>query len=448
MYRQLYQLMRLGGNPRRELRALTYTQEFERNQWLSPEELQQISWRKLKKLLDHAYTNVPFYRRRFQEVDLTPQDIQTEEDFRRLPFLTKEDIRQHTDLLLATNFAKHQLRRDVTSGSTGVPLILYREYDHSAVDVAAFTRFRRWFGYEPGDKIAWIWGRRGDMPTNITFKQHLKRERWLDGYCPTPENFGEFAKMLSRWKPDLIAGYGNVIYLFAQYLSSQGISAIRPKVIETTGMTIWPHERKLIEQVFQCPVSDRYSSHEAGAVIAAECPEGNKHIFSDFCYVEILQDGRPVAPGEMGEVIITPLHSFGMPLLRYRMADIATFSDQPCSCGRGLPVLRELAGRTTSIFTLPSGKLLYGGIFRHLVLQDATAISRFKVHQYTKEKIEVCLERGVNFDESVVELIRHRCLKLLEGEPVELTITVTAEMPTTAAGKFLVTTSDVPIAFN
>lgn len=445
MYRQLYRLMRLL-NPR-ELRTLKYTRELERNQWLSPDELKQVSWRKLKALLDHAYVNVPFYRQRFQDIGLRPQDICTEEDFRHFPLLTKDDIRQSLDSLLATNYSKNTMTRTVTSGSTGVPLVLYRERDHSCADVAAFTRSYRWFGCEPGDKIAWIWGRLDGAP-KLTVKQRIKRERWLDGFCLTPESIREFAEMLSRWKPSIIAGYANIIYVFAEYLASRNITSIRPKVVQTTGMAIWPHERELIERVFQCPVSDRYSSHEAGAIIAAECPEGGKHVFSDFCYVEIVTDGRPAAPGELGEVIITPLYSFGMPLIRYRMEDIATFAGNQCACGRGLPVLRELVGRAPSILTLPSGKLLYGGAFRRLVLNDTPAVRRFRVHQYSKEKIEVFLERDRGFDDSVVDLIRERCLKLLDGEPVELTITATDEMPMTPAGKLLVTTSDVPVAFN
>jgi phenylacetate-CoA ligase len=445
MYRQLYRLMRLAQP--REFRTLRYTQELERNQWLSPDELQQLSWRKLKTLLDHAYTYVPFYRQRFQEIGLTPQDIRTEEDFRQIPLLTKDDIRENTDLLLATNYAKDKMTRKATSGSTGVPLVLYRDLDYNSADVAAFTRFRRWFGCEPGDKIAWIWGRRGDISALSTLKQRLKRERWLDGYRPTPAVLQQFAEMLLQWQPTILAGYENVIYLFAEYLHSQNVTGIRPKVVETTAVTVWPHERELIERVFQAPVCDRYSSHEAGAVISAECPQRSKHIFSDFCYVEILADERPVPPGEMGEVVITPLYSFGMPLIRYRMADIATFASDPCPCGRGLPVLRDLVGRAGSIFTLPSGKLLYGGIFRH-ALTDLIAIRRFRFHQYSKDKIEVFLQRGEGFDDSVVSVVRESCLKLLDGEPVELKITVSDDMPTTAAGKLLVATSDVPVSFN
>ena len=201
MYRQLYRLMRLAQP--REFRTLKYTQELERNQWLSPDELQQLSWQKLKTLLDHAYTHVPFYRQRFQEIGLTAQDIRTEEDFRQIPLLTKDDIRENTDLLLATNYAKDKMTRKATSGSTGVPLVLYRDVDYNSADVAAFTRFRRWFGCEPGDKIAWIWGRRGDIAARPTLKQRLKRERWLDGYRPTPAALQQFAEMLLQWQPTL-----------------------------------------------------------------------------------------------------------------------------------------------------------------------------------------------------------------------------------------------------
>lgn len=447
MYRNFYQLIRFAVNYRRELRLMDHLREFERNQWLNTEELRQVSWQKLKQLLEHAYVNVPFYQQRFREVGLTPADIRTEADFLHLPLLTKEDINKHTDLLLARNYHKNQLKRDVTSGSTGVPLVLFRERDHDIVDVAAFIRYRHWFGCEPGDKIAWIWGRRGDI-SGLTLTQRLKRERWLDGYRPTPEKLQQYAEMLLKWKPAIIAGYGNVIYVFAEYLRSQQITGIQPKVIETTGMTIWPHEREIIAQVFQCPVSDRYGSHEAGAMIAGECSEHSKHIFNDFCYVEVLADEQPAKPGQMGEVIITPLYTFGMPLIRYRMADIAVLADKPCPCGRGLPVLDNLVGRTTSIFTLPSGKLLYGGIFRHIVLKDTLAIRQFRVHQSDKNQIEIFLQPGKEFDETIVSQVKQRCLAILEGEPVNLTITVTDDISTTAAGKFLVTTSDVPVSFN
>lgn len=423
--------------------------ELERNQWLSRAELQAVAWRKLKALLDHAYRHVPFYRQQFAALGLTPRDIQTPADFERLPLLTKEEVRTHLDLLIADNMDRAALERVVTSGSTGEPFITYHDWRYRAANVAAFARSRRWFGWEFGDKIAWFWGRRSELPQTFweRLQNQIKQERWMDGFRPTPERIQAFAEELRRWQPELVAGYTNVIYLFARFLAEHHVTEIRPKMVETTAMNLWPHERELIQTVFQCPISDRYGSHESGSVVAAECPLGNRHLFQDFCYVEILANGQPAAAGEPGEVVTTPLYAYGMPLIRFRVGDVAVLDEAECACGRGLPLMRDIVGRVTSLFTLPSGRLLYGGVFRHLVLKDMLSVRRLQVHQYSKEKIEVILERGEGFDDSVVPVVRERCLKLLAGEPVELVITVTDEIPTTASGKHLVTISDVPVNF-
>jgi phenylacetate-CoA ligase len=179
-----------------------------------------------------------------------------------------------------------------------VPFVIYRDHISDATWVAAFARSRRWFGWEFGDKVAWIWGRRDEM--SQSFKQRLifwlKQEQWLHGYHPTAAMLQQYAEVLARCKPDLLAAYANVIYPFAQYLDTNKITGIRPKMMETGGMVIEPHERQLIEQVFQCPVSDRYGSHETVSPVAAECPQGRRHIFSDLCYLEFLVDGRPADP--------------------------------------------------------------------------------------------------------------------------------------------------------
>jgi len=427
-----------------------YELELESNQWLKREEIQQIAWQKLKKLLDHAYENVPFYRQRFDKIGLMPQDIRTEADFCQIPLLTKDDIRENSELLIAKNFNKNKMQRQVTSGSTGVPFVTYYDHHFMAANVAAFSRSRRWFGWEFGDKVAWLWLRYEDCPQNFKEKMisFVKRERWMDGMRPTQQKMQDFAKIWVRWKPDLVAGMGNVIHLFAMYLDNQNITDIRPKFVETTGMKLWPHERELIERVFQCPVSDRYGSFESGSVVAIECPQGSRHVFQDFCHVEILRNGKPAPYGEPGEVVTTPLYAFGMPIIRFRLDDVAVWDDKICPCGRGLPLMRDIVGRVTSIFTLPSGRFLYGGAFRHLVLKDSTNIKRFRVHQYSKDKIEISLEKAAGFDDSLVDLVHARCLELLAGEPVELTIQVVDELPTAVSGKLLVTTSDVPVRLN
>lgn len=448
MYRQFYRWS-WQIRPKKSL-VLEYSRELEQNQWHQTSELSEISWRKLKQLIDHAYENVPFYRRRFQEIGLAPQDIQTEQDLLHIPLTTKDDVRENQDQLIAAGFTREKMKRVVTSGSTGVPFVTYLDEYFEAANIAAYTRARRWFGWEFGDKVAWVWGRREAMPDTVKEKliHRLKREKWMDGFHPTRERIQSFAETLAHWKPHLIAGYGNVILLLAQYVLSEKNLVVRPRFVELTAMKMWPHERELVKQAFKCPVTDRYGSHETGSIVVYECPEGNRHIFSDLCHLEVLVAGKPARPGEPGEVVATPLYAYGMPMIRFRVGDVATLGEGQCPCGRGLPLMQDVEGRVTGIFTLPSGRPLYGGAFRHLVLKDSTAIRRFRVHQHARDKIEVTLEKGEGFDDSVVDLVRKRCENLLGDEPVELTITVTDHIPMTASGKHLVTTSDVPYQLN
>lgn len=445
MYRQLYRLMRIIRP--REFRSLKYSRELERNQWLSRDELEHIEWQKLKKLLDHAYANVPFYRQRFQQVGLTPADIQTKKDFCRIPLLSKDDIRAHEDELIAQNYAEG-MKRDTTSGSTGIPIGVYHDHNYVPMENAAFTRLRRWFGVEPGDKAAWIWGRRDDLPADTWSARlitALKRERWLNAFRVSDEEMQSFAEMLVEWQPDYLVGYATSVYLFARHVSSHHIAEIHLKAVETTAGTLWPHERQMIEETFDCQVFDRYGSHETGH-IAAECEYGRMHIACDVCCVQILTGGKPVSEGEVGEIVVTPLYNYGMPLIRYRIGDVGSWDTQACPCGRGLPALHEIVGRTNSIITLPSGKYLYGGIFL-TILEDVLEIQQFRVHQPTKNKLEILLEKGDGFRQETIDLVHERTIKLLGDEPINVSILATNEIPPTVSGKYLVTTSDVPVEF-
>jgi phenylacetate-CoA ligase len=446
MYRQLYQLMRMIRP--REFLSRKYLRELEQNQWLSQDELRHLEWQKLKQLLDHAYANVPFYHERFTQVGLTPADIQTRADFCRVPLLSKDDIRTHVDDLIAQNYPKSRMRRDSTSGSTGIPLVVYHDHHSVPLDNAAFTRSRRWFGVEPGDKAAWIWGRKDDLPADVWSARlitALKRERWFNAFRVSDEEMQGFAQMLAEWQPDYLVGYATSIYHFARYVSSHHISKIHFKAVETTAGTLFPYQRQVIEETFGCKVFDRYGSHEVGH-IAAECEHGRMHIFCDVAYVEVLSNGKPTSKKEIGEIVVTPLYNYGMPLIRFRIGDAGILDTRACPCGRGLPILRELVGRTNSIITLPSGKYLYGGIFL-TILEDILEIQQFRVYQPARDKLEILLEKGDGFSQETIGLVRRRAIKLLADESVEVSILATDEILPTANGKYLVTTSDVPIDF-
>jgi phenylacetate-CoA ligase len=446
MYRYLYRFIRIARP--REFLSLKYLRELERSQWLSQDELQHVAWQKLKRLLDHAYENVPFYRQRFQRMGITPQGIQTREDFSQFPLLSKHDIRVHGDDLIAQNYAKSRMQRDSTSGSTGIPIVVYHDHHYDPIGYAAVTRSRRWFGVEPGDKGAWIWGRRDDVPADTwsaRLTTAIKRERWLNAFRVSDEEMQRFAEKLVEWQPDYLAGYVTSVYFFAHHVSSHHITGIRLKAVETTAETLWPHQRQMIEKTFNCQVFDNYSSHEAG-YISAECRHGRMHIFCDVCYIEVLTgDGRP-SEGGIGEIVVTPLYSYGMPLVRFRIGDVGVLNTEPCPCGRGLPVLREVVGRVNSFITLPSGKYLHSRIFP-TILDDILEIQQFRIHQSAKDELEILLERGDGFSQQTIDLVRTRATKLLGDEPVKISIRATDEILPTASGKYLVVSSDVPPDF-
>ena len=446
MYRYLYRLMRMIRP--QEFLSLKYLRELERNQWLSQDELQHIAWQKLKRLLDHAYENVPFYRQRFQRMGITPENIQTRGDFRQVPLLSKDDIRAHGDDLIAQNYTKGRMQRDSTSGSTGIPIVVHHDHHYDPIGCATVTRSRRWFGVEPGDKVAWIWGRRDDLPAD-TWSARLitafKRERWLNAFRVSDEEMQAFAEMLVEWQPDYLAGYATSVCFFAHHVFSHHITGIRLKAVETTAETLWPRQRQMIEETFNCQVFDNYSSHETG-FISAECKHSRMHIFCDVCYVEVLTDEERPSEGESGEIVITPLYSYGMPLVRFRIGDVGVLDTEPCPCGRGLPVLHEIVGRVNSFITLPSGKYLHSRIFP-TILDDILEIQQFRIHQSAKDELEILLKKGNRFGQETIDLVRTRATNLLGDEPVKISIRATDEILPTASGKYLIVSSDVPIDF-
>lgn len=422
-------------------------QELERNQWLSPEGLRALQLQKIQQIVEHAYVNVPFYRQRFVEIGLHPGDIKTLEDFHQLPVLTKQDIRTHLEALVARNLPHRVLHPEATGGSTGEPLVFFVSDDFRRWNAAVTARARSWYGYQPGSKQAWIWGADRDLPHwrwSERFKARLRRQRWLHAFNMGKEQMETFAQTLVRFKPKFIFGYVSSIYLFARYLQGEKIT-IRPEVVETSAEKLYDFQRELIEQVFGCPVVDLYGSREFGC-IASQCLSGGMHIADDVRYVEIITDGQPAAPGQIGEVVITDLTNYAMPFLRYKIGDLASYTDKPCSCGRGLSVLREVIGRTTDIFTTPSGKLISGLYFVHR-LRGAPGIERFQVHQPSKDTIEILFEASEGVDETWLEN-RWREFQEHIGPDVRLYIKRVKQIPPTPAGKHLFTKSEVPVSFS
>lgn len=439
MYSNLYKWTRLfypGGMLKNQR-----LQELEKTQWLSPSELETWQFEKIKQLVKYAYEHVPYYHDKYQHLDIHPEDIKSFKDFQALPFLTREDINNNLESLVSPEMRSIALPNS-TGGSTGQPMQFFSEKAFSYWDNALELRGRGWYGVQEGDKLAWVWGAARDM-RNWSWKTRLSaailRERYLNAFDMTEEKMQAFAKMLVRWRPTMFRAYASALTLFAQFVKENGITGICPKVIETTAEKVTEPQRQLLEEVFQCPVADWYTARELGT-IAFQCPKRGLHV-AETRYLEVVANGQVVGPEQLGEVVITSTHQFAMPLIRYKQGDMAIYESKPCSCGRGLPVLREVVGRIQDFLVTADGRFVHGGYFPH-TFREWPEISRYQVYQPDRKHLEVRLicKHEVNsiWMDNMQKELHHRF-----GDSMQISLKIVDHFELTRAGKHRFIISDV-----
>lgn len=438
VYERAYRILRRlwhGGPATRR-----HGRELERTQWLSRPELEAWQFEKVKDLIRHAYERVPFYRERYQREGFDPRDIKSWADFQSLPFLTREDITGRLDDLVARPW-RGPLQAEWTGGSTGHPLHFYVEDDFWWWNAALEIRGRGWHGIREGEKIAWAWGSPRDLPRpglKDRMKARLKRQRFLDADRLTVPGMEVFAQTLLRWRPAMIRAYPSTLTLFARFLRDRGIVGIRPRLVETSAEKVSEPQRRLFEEVFGCPVADCYSGRELGT-IAYTCDKGSLHV-CETRLLETIADEKTVQPGVMGEIAITSLHQYAMPLIRYKNGDLGVYETAGCPCGRGLPALREVVGRINDMLVTDTGAFVHTGFldYRFSLRPD---ILRYQVYQPSVRRLEVRLVCRKSVSEAWREELRGE-LQARFGPTVEILIRVVDDIPLTPAGKHRVVISD------
>jgi phenylacetate-CoA ligase len=444
MYSGIYRTMRLfwpgGQETRRHLR------ELERTQWLSRPELEALQLRKIQQLVKYAYEHVPYYRERYQREDIHPDDIKSLKDFQALPFLTKEDVNNRLDALVSPEY-RDQLQPESTGGSTGEPMRFFFEDSFWWWNAALEFRGRGWHRVREGDKMAWVWGAQRDMPgwsRAGRLKARIMRQRFLNAYTLTKASMQAFAEMIVRWQPAMFRAYPSALSLFAQFIKERGITDIRPRLIETTAEKVTELQRELFEEVFHCPVADCYSARELGT-IAYQCEAGGLHV-CETRHLEIVADGQVVPPGQLGEVVVTSLHQFAMPFIRYKNDDMGIHGADNCPCGRGLPVLREVVGRTADFLVTVDGQFVHG-VFLASIFRVRPVVIRFQAYQPDKQHLEVRLVCKQDVDAAWLEEVRQE-LQARFGEGMQISLQVVDDIELTPAGKHRFIISEVKPDFS
>jgi phenylacetate-CoA ligase len=383
------------------------------NQWLSPSKLREIQERKLRRLISHAYANVPYYRRLFDSAGLKPADIRGLSDLEKIPTTSKVRLlEQPLEEITARGIDLSRCRITTTSGTTGVPFkIYYRRKDLTRINFG-WVRTYLAHGMKIRHRIGAFQGwRHEDVKT--AWYEHLgvwkrKTLSLLDG----PD---EWIPELRKWRPQVIMGYAMTLRLLGSAIQRRMVRDIRPEMIFHTSGLISDQDRQFISGAFGSKVIDIYGSDEGGS-IAWECSEcKGYHINSDLLVLEIIGDGKAVRPGTEGEVVITNLQSFAMPLIRYRHGDIAAVSPEDPSCGRGLPLLKKIQGRIDDFIVLPSGNRISPHPF-YWALLLVPGISQWRVIQETKDLLKVEVVPGGDFRADGPSMIEANLRKLVKDE--------------------------------
>ena len=426
----------------RRRRTLAYLAEYERNQWLQPEQIAALQWTKLKRLIEHCHREVPYYQRRWRELGMQPGDIRSIADYQRLPVLTKHDIRSHFEELKADSF-RGQLLYKNTGGSTGEPLRFGYTRESNDRRTAVMWRGYEWAGARMGRRSLFLWGGAvGDPTRSHQIKDRLYHgafgRRILNTFTMNESNLASYADAIDRYRPEIIVAYVGPLVRLAQWLIAERRPVFRPQAILGAAEALHEFQRQIIEQAFGCPAYNTYGCREF-MLIASECEQRNGlHVNADHLVVET---GVPAA-AEGGDIVITDLHNYGMPFLRYVNGDLATPDARACACGRGLPLLRRIEGRKLDAIRSADGRILPGEFFPHM-LKDVAGLRRYQVVQRALDHLDLLIVRGDDFDDSALDYIRREVAKVL-GDSVEVRCHFVDDIPLTKTGKFRVTVSELP----
>ncbi|WP_266182497.1 phenylacetate--CoA ligase family protein [Dyella humicola] len=426
--------------------TLAWLDAYERDQWLAPEQVAALQFERLKRLLDHCYREVPYYRTRWRALDIDPGDIRSLDDVARLPTLTKADIREHADELVAESW-RGRLLYKATGGSTGEPLRFGYTRESNERRVAVMWRGYAWAGSRMGKRTLYLWGGAVGEPSRAhQLKDRLYNaafgRRMLNSFHMTEANMASYADAIDSYRPDIVVGYVGPLMRMAQWLLETGRTPHRAQAVIGGAEALHEFQRQTIEQAFGCPVFNTYGCREF-MLIAAECDQHKGlHVNVDHLLLELLDaNGVPSASGR-GEVAITDLFNYGMPFVRYVNGDMATASADRCACGRGLPLLDRVDGRVLDAIRTADGRYLPGEFFPHM-LKDVPGIARFQLVQRQLERLDLSIVRDADFNDDSLITIRREVRKVL-GESIELDCHFVDDIPLTRSGKTRVTVSELP----
>ncbi|MEE8189814.1 MAG: hypothetical protein V3T80_11440 [Kiloniellales bacterium] len=425
-------------------RRLALLQQLEASQWWPPETLRTQQFRQVTALLGHAARTVPFYKDRLLAAGIEPGAPITEETWAGIPLLTREDIQDAGEALYSKALppGHGRVQKIATSGSTGKPIVV-QGTGMTQLFWDLFTlRDHIWHRRDLSAKLAVIRslpGDAGQYPKGTSLR-HWGRPVaavYPSGPCvalSVTATIEQQAEWLLRERPDYLLTLPSNLMALARHCQDQGIAFPWLREVRTLSEVVTPRLRQICREVWGVSLSDIYSAQEVG-YIALQCPEAEHyHVQAEGHLVEVLdQGGEPCGPGEVGRVVVTDLHNFASPLIRYVVGDYAELGG-PCACGRGLPVLKRIAGRARNMLTLPTGGQVWPRL-SEARYHEIEPLRQYQLVQTSLEKLEMRLVVTRPMTREEEDRLRGIVLERI-GYPFPITFSYHDEIPRGPGGKY------------
>jgi phenylacetate-CoA ligase len=413
------------------INSILALRKLQRNLELPRSRIHEIQRNKLRLLVSHAYEHVPYYRQLFDSNRIKPEDISGVEDLNKIPVTDKAVMRslKRTDII-AKNIDLRECVEVFTSGSTGMPANIYfTRADYELLDLVYLRSFlanglrfrhKRAFILDPHSfETKKCWYHWFGLATYVNISCFLETEKQV--------------QVLKDKMPDFIHGYPSSLSQIAKFILDFGIEGVRPHIISTSAELLHQKDRQLIDSAFGAVIYDRYAARECGN-IAWECNEHKGyHINIDSIVVEFLKDGRPVDPGERGDVVVTNLHSYAMPFIRYRIGDVAVPSYKECPCGIKLPLMEIIEGRDEDFIVLKNGKKI-SPMMVTCTLDHIPGLRQFRVIQEDVGLLIAVLAKGEGFGADTVHRVEKQ-LKTILDEEMDIKCELVDNIPREPSGK-------------
>jgi len=415
-----------------------------RSMTISPEKIQEIQLYRLQTIIAHAYQTTAFYRETMDHLGIKPRDIHSIKDMQHLPIISRADVKEHFHEMLARGVDLGKCKVTHSSGTTGEPVEY--AYDHDALNFARALKVREklWCGVRPGDRwinIAMTRKRGGHQITGGNWRTFLKfyAAKGLD--VDVIEDLDVQVRQIREFAPTVLQAYPTSLHAVALEMRRRHISDWKPHLLFTVAELLGEETRLLVREVFGMEIMDIYGLIEVGDV-GWQCRRaGEYHINADAILVEFLNDGKPVAPGEVGEIVVTSLYNKAMPLIRYRSSDAGRPSDGRCDCGCNLPTMKVIDGKMLDFLVLPDGKLVSPHVPKKALL-FISGIARFQIVQHTVSELDVLCEVSPDWNEDTPHQIE-AALRPVVGPTVRITPRQVECIERSKSGKIKVIVSHV-----